>query len=58
MAMEWMSKGDTFTDLNGNEYIDCLGGFGAFNCGHRHDTVVKAVTVKDQIPGFLVRNRL
>jgi len=43
MAMEWMSKGDTFTDLNGNEYIDCLGGFGAFNCGHRHDTVVKAV---------------
>ena len=44
MAMEWMSKGDTFTDLNGKEYIDCLGGFGAFNCGHRHDTVLKAVT--------------
>jgi putrescine aminotransferase len=44
MAMEWMSKGDTFTDLNGNEYIDCLGGFGAFNCGHRHDTVVTAVS--------------
>lgn len=44
MAMEWMSKGDTFTDLNGKEYIDCLGGFGAFNCGHRHDTVIKAVT--------------
>ena len=43
MAMEWMSKGDTFTDLHGNEYIDCLGGFGAFNCGHRHDTVVTAV---------------
>ncbi len=43
MAMEWMSKGDTFTDLHGKEYIDCLGGFGAFNCGHRHDTVVTAV---------------
>jgi len=43
MAMEWMSKGDTFTDLNGKEYIDCLGGFGAFNCGHRNDTVVTAV---------------
>ncbi|GAB1476648.1 putrescine aminotransferase [Bacillota bacterium] len=43
MAMEWMAKGDTFTDLHGKEYIDCLGGFGAFNCGHRHDTVVTAV---------------
>lgn len=43
MAMEWMAKGDTFTDLHGKEYIDCLGGFGAFNCGHRHDTVLTAV---------------
>ena len=25
MAMEWMAKGDTFTDLHGKEYIDCLG---------------------------------
>jgi putrescine aminotransferase len=44
MAMEWMSNGDTFTDLNGNTYIDCLGGFGAFNCGHRHPKVVETVT--------------
>lgn len=43
MAMEWMAKGDTFIDLHGKEYIDCLGGFGAFNCGHRHPTVVKTV---------------
>lgn len=44
MAMEWMSNGDTFVDLHGNTYIDCLGGFGAFNCGHRHPKVVETVT--------------
>jgi putrescine aminotransferase len=43
MAMEWIANGDTFIDLHGKEYIDCLGGFGAFNCGHRHPTVVKNV---------------
>jgi putrescine aminotransferase len=43
MAMEWMANGDTFTDLHGNTYIDCLGGFGAFNCGHRHPKVLETV---------------
>lgn len=43
MAMEWMANGDTFMDLHGNTYIDCLGGFGAFNCGHRHPVVVETV---------------
>jgi len=32
-----------FTDVNGREYIDCLGGFGIFNVGHRHPKVVGAV---------------
>jgi putrescine aminotransferase len=44
MAMEWMANGDTFVDLHGNTYIDCLGGFGAFNCGHRHPKVIETVT--------------
>ncbi|HML38474.1 MAG TPA: aminotransferase class III-fold pyridoxal phosphate-dependent enzyme [Bacillota bacterium] len=43
MAMEWRADGDTFTDLHGNTYIDCLGGFGAFNCGHRHPKVIETV---------------
>ncbi len=43
MVMEWMSNGDTFFDLHGNTYIDCLGGFGAFNCGHRHPRIIKTV---------------
>jgi putrescine aminotransferase len=47
MAMEWSANGDTFMDLQGREYIDCLGGFGVYNCGHRHPTVIKAV--KDQL---------
>ena len=29
--------------MNGKEYIDCLGGFGIFNVGHRHPKVVAAV---------------
>ncbi len=29
--------------MRGREYIDCLGGFGIFNCGHRHPKVVGAV---------------
>jgi len=29
--------------MSGNTYIDCLGGFGIYNCGHRHPKVVAAV---------------
>ncbi len=42
-AVEWSDSGDTFTDVNGREYIDCLGGFGIFNVGHRHPKVMSAV---------------
>jgi len=47
-AVEWEDSGpNTYRDVNGKEYIDCLGGFGIFNVGHRNPKVVKAVT--DQI---------
>ncbi len=42
-AVEWTDSGNVFTDVNGREYIDCLGGFGIFNLGHRHPTVMAAV---------------
>lgn len=43
-AVEWADSGpSTFVDVNGREYIDCLGGFGIFNLGHRHPKVVAAV---------------
>lgn len=43
-AVEWKDSGSNcFMDVNGKEYIDCLGGFGIYNVGHRHPKVVQAV---------------
>jgi len=45
-AVEWKDGeegGAVFTGMRGNQYIDCLGGFGIFNVGHRHPKVVAAV---------------
>ncbi|MFM1651625.1 putrescine aminotransferase [Brevibacillus sp. B_LB10_24] len=43
-AVEWKDSGaNCFVDVNGKEYIDCLGGFGIYNVGHRHPKVVQAV---------------
>ena len=41
--IEHRAEGVTITDLEGNSYIDCLGGYGVFSLGHRHPKVVKAV---------------
>src|SRR5579872_1536721 len=44
-AVEWEDAGpNAYRDVSGKEYIDCLGGFGIYNVGHRHPKVVKAVT--------------
>jgi putrescine aminotransferase len=43
-AVEWTDLGASFTDINGKKFIDCLGGYGIFNVGHRHPKVVEAVT--------------
>lgn len=43
-AVEWRDAGlNSFIDVNGKEYIDCLGGFGIYNVGHRNPKVLKAV---------------
>lgn len=42
-AVEWRDDGDVFEDLHGNQYIDCLGGYGIYNVGHKHPKVIKAV---------------
>jgi putrescine aminotransferase len=43
-AVEWSDAGpNSYRDVTGKEYIDCLGGFGIFNVGHRHPKVVAAV---------------
>jgi putrescine aminotransferase len=42
-AVEWMDSGAKFTDVYGKVFIDCLGGYGIFNVGHRHPKVIEAV---------------
>lgn len=66
-SVEWKDGGNTFTDVYGREFIDCLGGFGIFNTGHRHPRVLQAVLnqlqrqalhsqeLLDPLRGFLAR---
>ncbi|HEY6929896.1 MAG TPA: aminotransferase class III-fold pyridoxal phosphate-dependent enzyme, partial [Thermoanaerobaculia bacterium] len=42
-AVEWEDEGAVFRDVQGREFIDCLGGFGIYVVGHRHPKVLKAV---------------
>lgn len=43
-AVEWSDGGAVFKDVYGKVYIDCLGGFGIYNVGHRNPKVLEAVT--------------
>lgn len=45
--IEHTAEGSTITDLEGNTYIDCLGGYGVFSLGHKNPRVVAAV--KEQL---------
>ena len=40
--VEWEGRGAVLRDVAGNEYIDCLGGYGVFSLGHAHPKVVEA----------------
>lgn len=42
-ALEWRDSRTTFEDIHGKIYLDCLGGFGMYNTGHRHPVVLEAV---------------
>ena len=42
-AVEWEDEGAVFRDLDGQEFLDVLGGFGIYVTGHRHPKVLKAV---------------
>ncbi len=41
-------EGARVWDIDGTEYIDCVGGHGAANLGHAHPAVVAAVTAQAQ----------
>ncbi len=42
-TIEWEAQGNVIRDIDGKEYIDCLGGYGVFSLGHRHPKVIEAV---------------
>lgn len=42
-TIEWEASGCIIRDSNGQEYIDCLGGYGVFTLGHKNPKVVAAV---------------
>ncbi|PYS89888.1 MAG: putrescine aminotransferase [Acidobacteria bacterium] len=42
-VVEWEGEGCFVRDIEGREFIDCLGGFGIFALGHRHPQVLRAV---------------
>lgn len=46
-VVEWQDSGAYCTDLYGKEFIDCLGGFGIYTCGHRNPEIID--TVKAQL---------
>ncbi len=41
--VEWEDSQETFRDTHGNEFIDCLGGFGVYTAGHRNPEILKIV---------------
>lgn len=42
-GVEMRGEGCYIYDHEGNQYLDCLGGYGTFSLGHRHPRVVEAV---------------
>ncbi|MDW8142328.1 MAG: aminotransferase class III-fold pyridoxal phosphate-dependent enzyme [Armatimonadota bacterium] len=50
-ATEAHAEGCIVVDEDGNEWLDCIAGFGALNFGHRHPKIVEAVRKQlDKMP--------
>lgn len=45
--LEWQDHDSSVVSLYGEDFIDCLGGFGIYTCGHRNQYIVD--TVKAQL---------
>ncbi len=46
-VVEWKDHDGVCEGLYGEEFIDCLGGFGIYTCGHRNEEILE--TVKAQL---------
>jgi len=53
--VEWTDTEDHFEDLYGTQFIDCLGGFGIYTCGHRNPAILK--TVKAQLDKYALHSQ-
>ncbi|MGI6721422.1 MAG: putrescine aminotransferase [Anaerovoracaceae bacterium] len=53
--IEWTDNAECFEDLNGVKFIDCLGGFGIYTCGHRNPEILK--TVKCQLDRYALHSQ-
>jgi len=53
--IEWTDSVDHFEDLNGVQFIDCLGGFGIYTCGHRNPEILK--TVQAQLATYALHSQ-
>ena len=42
-VLEWQDEGAYCYGLNGEQFIDCLGGFGIYTCGHRNPEILDVV---------------
>jgi putrescine aminotransferase len=42
-VLEWTDREAVVEGLYGEEFIDCLGGFGIYTCGHRNPEILDAV---------------
>ncbi len=42
-VLEWEDEGAYCYGLNGEKFIDCLGGFGIYTCGHRNKEILDVV---------------
>ena len=42
-VLEWQDEGPYCYGLNGEKFIDCLGGFGIYTCGHRNPEILSVV---------------
>ena len=51
VLVEWSGEGSLIKNIYGDEYVDCLGGYGIFSLGHRHPEVIEAVKLQmDRMP--------
>lgn len=65
--VEWTDHDCSFADTHGVEFLDCLGGYGIFACGHRNPEIVSTVIAQlgkqalhsqelvDPLRGFLAK---